>query len=41
MMTLLQNEHPFLKGELNPKLDFSSFEHLGIAEQLLEVCLSC
>ena len=26
-----------IKGELNPKIDFSSFEHLGIAEQLCEV----
>ena len=26
-----------LKGELNPKMDFSSFEHLGIVEQLYEV----
>ena len=29
------------KGELNPKIDFSSFEHLGIVEQLYEVFLSC
>ena len=29
------------KGELNPKIDISSFEHLGIVEQLYEVCLSC
>ena len=27
--------------ELNPKIDFSSFEHLGIVEQLYEVVLSC
>ena len=32
--------HP-LKGELNLKFDFSSFEHLGIVEQLYEVLLSC
>ena len=25
------------KGKLNPKIDFSSFEHLGIVEQLYEV----
>ena len=25
------------KGELNPKIDLSSFEHLGIVEQLYEV----
>ena len=25
------------KGELNPKIDFSSFEHLGIVEQLYKV----
>ena len=25
------------KGELNPKIDLSSFEHLGIVEQLNEV----
>ena len=30
-----------LKAELNPKIDFSSFEHLGIVEQLYEVFLSC
>ena len=24
----------FFKGELNPKIDFSSFEHLGIVEQI-------
>ena len=29
------------KGKLNPKIDFSSFEHLGIVEQLYEVFLSC
>ena len=29
------------KGELNPKIDFSSFEHIGIVEQLYEVFLSC
>ena len=27
----------FIEGELNPKIDFSSFEHLGIVEQLHEV----
>ena len=27
----------WLKWELNPKIDFSSYEHLGIAEQLYEV----
>ena len=26
-----------LKGKLNPKIDFSSFEHLGKEEQLYEV----
>ena len=26
-----------LKGELNHKIDFSSFEHLGRVEQLYEV----
>ena len=30
-----------VKGELNPKIDFSSFGHLGIVEQLYEVFLSC
>ena len=30
-----------VKGELNPKIDVSSFEHLGIVEQLYEVFLSC
>ena len=25
-----------IKGELNPKIDFSSFQHLGIVEQLYE-----
>ena len=29
------------KGELNPKIYFSSFEHLGIVEQLYEVFWSC
>ena len=29
------------KGELNPKIDLSSFEHLDIVEQLYEVFLSC
>ena len=29
------------KGELNPKIDFSSFEHLGIVVQLYEVFLRC
>ena len=33
--------HLQVKGELNPKIDFSSFEHLGIVEQLYEVFLSC
>ena len=23
-----------VKGKLNPKIDFSSFEHLGIVEQI-------
>ena len=31
----------WFKGELNPKIDFSPFEHLGIVEQLYEVFLSC
>ena len=26
-----------IKGELNPKIDSSPFEHLGIIEQLYEV----
>ena len=30
-----------IKGELNPKIDFSSFLHLGIVEQLYEVFLYC
>ena len=30
-----------IKGKLNPKTDFSSFEHLGLVEQLYEVFLSC
>ena len=33
-----------LKGELLPKIDFSSFEHLailGTVEQLYELFLSC
>ena len=30
-----------IKGELNPKIDFLSFEHLGTVEQLYEVFLSC
>ena len=30
-----------VKRELNPKIAFSSFEHLGIVEQLYEVFLSC
>ena len=34
-----QNAPRFSKGELNPKIDFSSFEHLGIVEQLYEVFL--
>ena len=29
------------KGELKPKNDFSSFEYLGIVEQLYEVFLNC
>ena len=32
--------HAF-KGALNPKIDFSSFEHLGLVEQLYEVFLNC
>ena len=31
----------FLKGELNPKIEFLSFEHLGTVEQLYEDFLSC
>ena len=27
----------YFKGELNPKIDFSSFEYLGLVEQLYEV----
>ena len=30
----------YIKGELNPKIDFSLFEHLDIVEQLYEVFLS-
>ena len=30
-----------LSDELNPKIDFLLFEHLGIVEQLNEVLLSC
>ena len=30
-----------IKGELNPKIDFSSFEHLGIVEHLYKLFLSC
>ena len=30
-----------IKGELKPKIDFLSFEHLRIVEQLYEVFLSC
>ena len=30
-----------VKGELNPKIHFPLFEHLGIVEQLYEVFLSC
>ena len=30
-----------VKGEVNPEIDFSSFEHLAIVEQLYEVVLSC
>ena len=33
--------NPIEEGELNPKIDFSSFEHLGIVEQLYEGFLSC
>ena len=34
-------KHSLIKGELNPKIDFSQFEHLGIIEQLYKVFLSC
>ena len=30
----------FFKGELNPKINFSSFEHLGIVEQLYVYVMS-
>ena len=30
-----------IKGELNSKIDFSSFERLGKVEQQCEVFLSC
>ena len=33
--------HKIFKGELNPKIDFPSFEQLGILEQLYEDFLSC
>ena len=33
---MIRKEHIF-KAELNPKIDFLSFEHLGIEEQLYEV----
>ena len=40
--TLTLSEYSIIiKGELNPKIDFSSFEHLSIVEQLHEVFLSC
>ena len=38
---IVKNELKYVKGELNPKINFSSFEHLGIVEQLYEVFLSC
>ena len=31
-----KSKSQFVKGELNPKIDLSSFEHLGIVEQLYE-----
>ena len=34
---ILQIKHLHIKEELNPEIDFSSFEHLGIVEQLYEV----
>ena len=37
ILLILQNSQTFVKGELNPKIAFSSFEHLGIVEQLYEV----
>ena len=37
----IQNSSKSFKGELNPKIDFSSFEYLGSVEQLYEVFLSC
>ena len=30
-----------IKGGQNPKIDFSSFERLGMVEQLYEIFLSC
>ena len=35
MTKQLQNHN--VEEELNPKINFSSFEHLGIVEQLQEV----
>ena len=40
--TLTLSEYSIIiKGELNPKIDFSWFEHLSIVDQLHEVFLSC
>ena len=33
----IDNQNSFVKGELYTKIDFASFEHLGIVEQLYEV----
>ena len=40
-MFYVSNLFYMVKGELITKIDFSSFAHLGIVEQLYEVFLSC
>ena len=37
MSSFILKVRSWFKGELNPKIDSSSFEHLGIVEQLSEV----
>ena len=37
----IKRDFSLFKGELNPKIDFLSFEHLDIVEQLYEDFLSC
>ena len=39
-MTYVQPNSLRFKGELNPKIDISSLEHLGIVEQLYKDFLS-